>query len=208
MDVHDKATRSYNMSRIRSTNTKPEIILRRLIWLCGLRGYRLRSKLPGRPDIIFGKKKLAVFVDGCFWHSCPHCSDGREPKSNTGYWTEKRRLNRERDRLSTRGLQDDGWTVLRLWEHEVNGDPISCALRVAKALGVEIVTDSLPLMPTVNENDAATHDPMAALREEFDRELAVLRQPDAAQKLQKAFDSTPAEIAKAANAYARRDRKP
>jgi DNA mismatch endonuclease (patch repair protein) len=141
MDVHDKATRSFNMSRIRSSNTKPEIILRKLLWLCGLRGYRVRSKLPGRPDVVFSRKKVAVFVDGCFWHSCPHCPDGRSPKSNTSYWTEKRRLNRERDTRRTRELQEAGWNVLRLWEHEVNRDPIGCALRVAKALGVQIVTD-------------------------------------------------------------------
>lgn len=138
MDVHDRATRSFNMSRIRSTNTKPELILRKLLWLCGLRGYRLRSKLPGRPDVVFGKKKVVVFVDGCFWHSCPHCSDGRAPKSNTGYWNEKRRINRERDLNRTGELERDGWTVLRFWEHEVNRDPIDCTLRVAEALGVEV----------------------------------------------------------------------
>lgn len=143
MDVHDKATRSYNMSRIRSNNTKPEIILRKLLWLVGLRGYRLQSKLPGRPDIVFGKKKVAVFVDGCFWHSCPHCSDGRAPKSNTAYWTKKRHRNRERDEQRTRELSQQGWTVLRIWEHEVNRDPIDCALRVAKTLGIEIHDDEL-----------------------------------------------------------------
>jgi len=141
MDVHDSATRSFNMSRIRATNTKPELILRKLLWLCGLRGYRLHSKLPGRPDITFSKKKLVVFVDGCFWHSCPHCSDGRAPKSNTGYWTEKRRRNHERDLRCMSELEEAGWTVLRFWEHEVNGDPIACALRTASALGVDIVIE-------------------------------------------------------------------
>jgi DNA mismatch endonuclease (patch repair protein) len=129
------------MSRIRSSNTKPEIVLRKLLWLCGLRGYRLHSKLPGRPDIVFGRKEVAIFVDGCFWHSCPHCSDGRAPKTNTGYWTEKRRANKERDERRTHELEKSGWTVLRLWEHEVNSDPIDCALRVAKTLGTEIRDD-------------------------------------------------------------------
>jgi DNA mismatch endonuclease (patch repair protein) len=141
MDVHDKATRSFNMSRIRATNTKPEIILRKLLWLSGLRGYRLHCRLPGRPDITFGKKRVAVFVDGCFWHSCPHCSDGRAPKSNTSYWTEKRRMNRERDLRNTLKLEGEGWTVIRFWEHEVHRDPIGCALRTARALGVEVVSD-------------------------------------------------------------------
>ena len=141
MDVHDSATRSFNMSRIRATNTKPEIILRKLLWLVGLRGYRLHSKLPGRPDITFSRKRVAVFVDGCFWHSCPHCSDGRAPKSNIFYWSEKRRLNRERDQNNSAKLVAEGWTVIRVWEHEVNSDPVTCAVRVAEALGVKIVTE-------------------------------------------------------------------
>jgi DNA mismatch endonuclease (patch repair protein) len=141
MDVHDRATRSFNMSRIRATNTKPEIILRKLLWLSGLRGYRLHSKIPGRPDITFGKKRVAVFVDGCFWHSCPDCTDGRAPKSNLEYWSEKRRTNQERDLRNKCRLEADGWTVIRFWEHEVNKDPIGCALRTARALGVEVVSD-------------------------------------------------------------------
>jgi DNA mismatch endonuclease, patch repair protein len=141
MDVHDKATRSFNMSRIRATNTKPEIVLRKVLWLIGLRGYRLHSSLPGRPDITFGRKRVAIFVDGCFWHSCPHCSDGRAPKSNTSYWTEKRQRNRDRDLRNTSKLEADGWTVVRFWEHEVNKDPIGCAIRTARILGVSAVED-------------------------------------------------------------------
>ena len=134
MDVHDSATRSYNMSRIRATNTKPELILRKLLWLVGARGYRLHARLPGRPDITFPKKRVVVFVDGCFWHSCPHCSDGREPKSNTAYWSVKLRVNRERDDRHNTKLTAEGWTVIRFWEHEVNSDPLACALRVTETL--------------------------------------------------------------------------
>jgi DNA mismatch endonuclease, patch repair protein len=141
MDVHDKGTRSFNMSRIRATNTKPELMLRKVLWLIGLRGYRLHSRLPGRPDIAFGKKRVAIFVDGCFWHSCPHCSDGRAPKSNTSYWTEKRQRNRERDLRNTSKLEAEGWTVVRFWEHEVNKDPIGCAVRTGRVLGVSVVED-------------------------------------------------------------------
>ena len=119
MDVHDKATRSYNMSRIRSRDTKPEIRLRKLLWLCGHRGYRIHSSLPGKPDIVFSRAKLAIFIDGCFWHGCPECGDGRAPSSNTGYWSTKRQMNRERDERRTRELEAMGWTVLRMWEHEV-----------------------------------------------------------------------------------------
>ena len=101
----------------------------------------MHSKLPGRPDITFSRKRVAVFVDGCFWHSCPHCSDGRAPKSNIFYWSEKRRLNRERDQNNSAKLVAEGWTVIRVWEHEVNSDPVTCAVRVAEALGVKIVTE-------------------------------------------------------------------
>src|ERR1700741_2088208 len=76
MDVHDKATRSFNMSRIRSRDTKPELRLRQMLWARGLRGYRLHKKLPGKPDIVYSRAKVAIFIDGCFWHGCPKCGDG------------------------------------------------------------------------------------------------------------------------------------
>lgn len=134
MDVHDKATRAYNMSRIRSRDTKPEVRLRKLLWLCGMRGYRLRTKLPGRPDIVFTRARLAIFVDGCFWHGCPTCGDGRAPSSNTGYWSAKRAGNKERDARRTRELEAMGWTVLRLWEHEVMKEAEACVARIGKVL--------------------------------------------------------------------------
>ena len=134
MDVHDKPTRSYNMSRIRSRDTKPEVKLRKLLWLCGLRGYRLHSKLPGKPDIVFSRAKVAIFIDGCFWHGCPHCGDGRAPSSNTIYWTEKRRRNQERDARRTGELEAMGWKVLRLWEHEVMKEAEESVARVEKLL--------------------------------------------------------------------------
>lgn len=135
MDVHDRNTRSFNMSRIRARNTKPEIRLRRFLWACGLRGYRLHTNLPGKPDIVFSRKKLAIFVDGCFWHGCSQCGDGRAPKSNTRYWTAKRGLNRERDLRRTRELQAMGWTVLRLWEHEVHKELEKSVARIEHLLG-------------------------------------------------------------------------
>jgi DNA mismatch endonuclease (patch repair protein) len=134
MDVHDKATRSYNMSRIRSRDTAPEMRLRRLLWLCGLRGYRLHAKLPGRPDIVYTRKRLAIFIDGCFWHGCPTCGDGRMPSSNTKYWTEKRAKNQARDEKRTRELETMGWKVLHIWEHEVTKEPEECVGRIEKIL--------------------------------------------------------------------------
>jgi DNA mismatch endonuclease Vsr len=134
MDVHDKATRSFNMSRIRSRDTKPELRLRKLLWELGLRGYRVHSKLPGKPDVAWSRGRVAIFVDGCFWHGCATCGDGRAPSSNTGYWDAKRRMNRQRDTRRTRELETMGWKVLRLWEHEVLKETLKSAKRVAKLL--------------------------------------------------------------------------
>lgn len=104
----------------RRTDTKPEIALRRALHARGYR-YRkdLRLDLPDgvrvRPDIVFTARKVAVFVDGCFWHVCPE--HGREPTSNEWYWTPKLRRNVERDRTADAALQAAGWRVVRLWEH-------------------------------------------------------------------------------------------
>lgn len=119
------------MSRIRARDTTPELRLRRLLWLCNLRGYRLHAKLPGKPDIVYNRKRLAVFIDGCFWHGCPTCGDGRLPTSNTTYWTEKRATNIARDARRTRELEALGWTVLRFWEHEVMKSPEMCVKKIS-----------------------------------------------------------------------------
>jgi DNA mismatch endonuclease (patch repair protein) len=132
MDVHDRKTRSFNMSRIRSRDTRPELRLRRLLWACGLRGYRLHRKLPGKPDIVYSRARLAIFVDGCFWHGCPECGDGRAPVSNTGYWSAKRKANQERDARRTRELEMMGWRVVRLWEHQVTKEAEACVLLIKR----------------------------------------------------------------------------
>lgn len=132
MDVHDRATRSFNMSRIRSRDTKPELRLRKVLWNRDLRGYRVHAKLPGKPDITFSRWKVAIFVDGCFWHGCPSCGDGRAPTSNTTYWKLKRQTNKQRDVRRTRELQSLGWQVLRFWEHQVVNETLNVAMRVEK----------------------------------------------------------------------------
>lgn len=108
------------MAAIRRTDTKQEVELRRLLHARGLRFRKdLRLDLPGgrvRPDIVFTKRKLAVFVDSCFWHVCPE--HGREPTSNEWYWTPKLRRNVERDRENDTALTEAGWHVVRIWEHE------------------------------------------------------------------------------------------
>jgi len=118
MDIVSKKQRSYMMSKIKGKNTKPEILLRRHLWASGMRGYRVNAKILGKPDIWFPRKKLAIFVDGCFWHMCPLCY--MEPKSNQRFWREKMRRNVLRDKEVTRRLQKQGITVLRIWEHSLN----------------------------------------------------------------------------------------
>ncbi|MBN1969899.1 MAG: very short patch repair endonuclease [Candidatus Delongbacteria bacterium] len=118
-DKFSSETRSHIMSSIRSKNTKPEMMVRSALWKLGLR-YRIHFKLPGKPDIVFNKQKIVIFIDGCFWHKCPECF--KPPKSNTKYWKPKLQRNVERDRINTKKLKNMDWIVLRFWEHEVKND--------------------------------------------------------------------------------------
>lgn len=105
------------MSRIRSTNTSPERILRSSLWRANLR-FRLRSKIAyGRPDILFPSKKIAIFIDGCFWHGCPE--HYVRPRTRHEFWSSKLRSNVERDRRQTLQFEAAGWRVCRFWEHEI-----------------------------------------------------------------------------------------
>jgi DNA mismatch endonuclease, patch repair protein len=129
--AHATATMRANRSR----NTGPELRIRRLLHAAGL---RFRVSHPVYPDvgrrividIAFTKMMLAVFVDGCFWHSCPRHSSS--PKSNVAYWAAKLERNRERDRSDTKRLEAAGWNVMRVWEHEA---PDEAAKRIAVASG-------------------------------------------------------------------------
>ncbi|MBN8571854.1 MAG: very short patch repair endonuclease [Ignavibacteria bacterium] len=115
---------SYVMSTIKSKNTKPELSLRKALWISNLKGYRLKSKLKGRPDIIYSKKKLAIFVDGCFWHMCP--VHFKQPRSNVEYWGPKFQQNKKRDENVNENLKREGWKVLRFWEHDIQENLESC----------------------------------------------------------------------------------
>ena len=124
--------RSATMARIRGRDTGPEIILRKALWADGHR-YRVHYKTPaGRPDIVFPGRRLAVFVDGCFWHGCT--DHYVRPQSRTGFWDQKLRSNVERDRRQTLRLEDGGWRVLRFWEHDVHTDLQSVVEAVRAAL--------------------------------------------------------------------------
>lgn len=115
MDTVSKENRSKIMSSIRSKNTKPEVTLRKALWARGLR-FRIQYGKE-HIDIAFPAKKLAIFVDGCFWHGCPIHS--HLPKSNEEYWYPKLKKNIERDHQKIQRLETDNWKVLRFWEHEL-----------------------------------------------------------------------------------------
>ncbi len=118
------------MSSIRAKNTKPEIALRKALWKNGLSGYRLHwEKVPGKPDIAYPKKKLAIFVNGCYWHRCPHCHPSF-PKTHIRFWKNKFNNNQERDARKTKELQYLGWRVITLWECEVRTSLQDCITRI------------------------------------------------------------------------------
>lgn len=131
-----EATRK-TMQANRGTETGPEIALRRALWNAGLRGYRKNVKrLPGKPDIVFGPARLAIFVHGCYWHSCPTCTRNRTPKTNAAYWQAKFEGNRERDARHTAALEATGWRVLVVWECQLKrGGETMVVERIATALG-------------------------------------------------------------------------
>lgn len=133
VDVFNKEKRSEVMSKVRSKNTGIEVILRKSLYVRGIRGYRVNyKKVPGSPDIAFTKFKLAVFVDGCFWHGCPLCYS--RPSTNPDFWARKLEENRNRDILVNDQLQKMGWQVLRFWEHELENDIEDCVLKIAEFL--------------------------------------------------------------------------
>ncbi len=123
-------------------NTKPELLVRQRLRDAGLRGYRLQWKTAGRPDIAWPGKKVAIFVNGCFWHRCPRC-EPPTPKSNVEYWVVKFQTNVARDERKIRELEEAGWTVHVIWECELKKDAIDqtfAALlpQLAEELGKEL----------------------------------------------------------------------
>ena len=118
-DVFTKKKRSAVMSLIRSVGNKAtELRLIQIFRTNGVTGWRRGSKLPGKPDFVFPKPKLAVFVDGCFWHGCP--KHGTQPKTRASFWLAKITGNKARDRRVNYALRKRGWKVIRVWEHELS----------------------------------------------------------------------------------------
>ncbi len=130
-------SRSETMARVGSRNTSPELALRRALWAAGLR-YRLHRALPGTPDLSFVGARLAVFVDGCFWHGCPrHYS---APATRAEFWANKLRRNVDRDRRVGAELSAMGWTFVRVWEHEIRRVD-EAVERIRSALRPEVVRE-------------------------------------------------------------------
>lgn len=124
-------TKSEQMARVRGADTGPEMVLRRALWRTGLR-YRVRPRIAGRPDLVFIGCGIAVFVDGCFWHGCP--KHYKASATNAAFWSEKIARNCLRDREVNVVLAKLGWTVLRYWEHEVEGEVASVVDRIRAAV--------------------------------------------------------------------------
>ena len=117
-DVFTKAKRSDVMSRIRGRGNKDtELALMRVFRAPCITGWRRHQPVFGKPDFVFPKRRVAVFVDGCFWHGCPQ--HATKPRNNAAFWRKKFAANTRRDRLVTRTLRNGGWRVLRIWEHEL-----------------------------------------------------------------------------------------
>jgi DNA mismatch endonuclease (patch repair protein) len=128
--IPDKETTSKVMSSIRGKNTKPELELRKVLYQNGLLGYRIHwKKVPGRPDIAYPSKKIAIFVNGCFWHRCPYCNPPF-PKTHGDFWTAKFENNIERDKRKKADLENLGWTVLVFWECKINNEIDSCVQQI------------------------------------------------------------------------------
>lgn len=107
--------------------------MRKALRDAGFAGYRLQWKVPGRPDICYPGRKVAIFVNGCFWHRCPYCNLGI-PKHNREYWENKFQNNVERDHRNQMALASSGWTVVVIWECELKRDPVAAVDRVVKEL--------------------------------------------------------------------------
>lgn len=118
-DVHDKPTRSFNMSRIRSKDTKPELIVRKFLFRRGFR-YRLHDKkLPGKPDLVLPKYSMVIFVHGCFWHGHDGCKYYVVPKTRTEWWLQKINRNKALDLINVGELKARGWKVITIYEFQL-----------------------------------------------------------------------------------------
>jgi len=120
MDNHTKEIRSYNMSKIKRADTKPEVLVRKYLFSVGFRYRKDVKDLPGRPDIVLPKYKTVIFVNGCFWHMHEGCDKFVWPASNQKYWEKKLNRNKQRDLKNINLLHQQGWKVITVWECELH----------------------------------------------------------------------------------------
>jgi DNA mismatch endonuclease (patch repair protein) len=133
-DTISASERSRVMARVKAVDTRPEMLVRRLVYGAGYR-YRLHgAKLPGKPDLLFAGRRKVIFVHGCFWHRHEHCAFARMPKSNQDFWRAKLEGNKERDAAHCRRLHEMGWEVMVVWECELK-DPDAVLRRIIRFLG-------------------------------------------------------------------------
>lgn len=127
-DKLTKAARSYNMSQIRSKDTKPELLVRKFLFANGFR-YKLHDRnLPAKPDIVLPKYRTVIFINGCFWHGHKNCKYFTIPKTRTKWWAEKITRNQTNDKTANRLLRKDGWKVITIWECKLKKDKVERTL--------------------------------------------------------------------------------
>jgi DNA mismatch endonuclease (patch repair protein) len=134
-DVHNKATRSYNMSQIKSKDTKPEILVRKFLFANGYR-YKLHDKtLPGKPDIVLPKYKTVIFINGCFWHGHKGCKYFVVPKTRTKWWLDKIVANKKNDAKKRKLISKLGWSVITIWSCDLKKQKVDKTLsKLLKAI--------------------------------------------------------------------------
>lgn len=140
MDHLTREHRSWNMSRIRGRDTRPERMVRSILHRLGFRFRLHSSSLPGHPDVVLPKYRCVVFVHGCFWHRHPHCKFAYIPKSRIDFWTRKFAENVARDRRTTNSLRQAGWRVVIVWECELSA-PDNLARRLKHTLRRQLEAD-------------------------------------------------------------------
>ena len=133
VDIFSPEKRSKIMASIKGKDTKIELMLRKALWKEGIRGYRLNVKIPGKPDVVFTKYKVAIFCDGDFWHG----KDFDEWKERlNSHWLRKIQKNIDRDQKNDQSLKKDGWKILHFWETEIITDLDTCVLKIREHLGI------------------------------------------------------------------------
>jgi len=150
-DVFTKAKRSQVMSRIRGHgNKETELALVKLFRANGITGWRRHQPLFGKPDFTFRRERVIVFVDGCFWHGCPRHSN--MPVNNRRFWEKKLTANKRRDRLVTKTLRQQGWRVLRIWEHDLTTNKKAVVRKMKRFIGLH-ENDMIPLQNSLVADD-------------------------------------------------------